>query len=335
MTLYHAAVCCTVGVVLAAQEALDDVDVGLAGALHLADLHDPLTLELFGCGLVPGVGQAEGVVKPLAAQLPEQGALADAGRAVEHEHGVEFAARLQHTLDGSDEGLASHGPGVGGVLGAQIVDQQRVHPGYAVPLRQRLDVFPQGVEVPVVGHFGQCRDDGRVGEAGLVDSAHVCQELRVVGVSPGAAVISPRQWSGLFNGLLQIVVGDALEALIVLHDQHGVDESRTDLHLGVTLQQKGPVLRGLLQLSELLASVRCLLARGCSFAALVISGHVGHGLVAQGVLAALVFVTIVQMPELVEADQVEGIAELSACRVGAVIGIGEHVAVIDHEAGSS
>ena len=123
MALHHAAVGCTVGVVLAAQEALDDVDVGLAGALPLADLYDPLALELLGCGLVPGVGQAEGVVKPFAAQLPEQGALADARRAVEHEHGVKFAARLQHTLDGSDEGLASHSPGVGGVLGAQIVDQ--------------------------------------------------------------------------------------------------------------------------------------------------------------------------------------------------------------------
>ena len=187
----------------------------------------------------------------------------------------------------------------------------------------------------VVGHFDQCRDDGRVGEAGLVDSVHVCQELRVVGISPGAAVISPRQRSGLFDGLLQIVVGDVLEALIVLHDQHGVDESRADLHLGVALQQKGPVLRGLLQLSKLLASVRCLLARGCSFAALVISGHVGHGLVARGVLAALVLVTIVQMSELVEADQVEGVAELAAGRVGAMVGIGEDVAVIDHEAGSS
>ena len=69
--------------------------------------------------------------------------------------------------------------------------------------------------------------------------------------------------------------------------------------------------------------------------ALVLAREGGHGAVARAVLAALVFLAIIQVPELVEADQVEGVAELAAGRVGAVVGVGKDVAVIDHEAGSS
>ena len=321
MALHHAAVGCAVLVHLAADEALHDVDVGLPGALHLADLHDPDALQLLSCGLVPGVGQTEGVAKPFPAQLPEQGALADAGLAIQDQDRVELAARLQHALDGSDQGLPGDGADVGGVLGAQIVDQQRVHSRHAVPLGQVLDVLPQRVEAALVRDDGQRLGEAILRELDAVLVGHISIEEGVVSVAPVFARAAPGQLALDLDGAAQLIVPDPLKGGVVLQDQHGVGDQRLD---GSVLREDELGFPVFLWLRQRLAlevehGLRPGVARERHANARILRGELGHLLVAGALAAALVLLAVVHVAELVEADEVEGVAELAAGRVRAVV----------------
>ena len=322
MALHHAAVGCAVLVHLAADEALHHVHIGFAGALHLADLHDPDALELLGCGLVPGVGQTEGVTKPFPAQLPEQCALADARLAVQDEDGVKLAAGGQHALDRSDQGLAGHGAGVGGVLGAQVVDQQRVNSGHAVPFRQALDVLPQRIEAAAVRHGREGLCEAVFRELDAVGVSHPRVEMGVVHVPPVFVGARPRQPALDLDGAAQLVEADPLKGGVVLQDQHGVGDQRLDVAVLRPDQLRLPAVvdvireRHALEVQDRLALA---VVRERQADAWVFARERGHGLEAWAVLASLVFLAVVQIVELVETDQVEGIAELAAGGVGAVI----------------
>ena len=337
MPLDHPAVGCPVLVHLAADEALHDVHVGLPGSLHLADLHDPDALELLGRRLVPGVGQAQAVAEPLAAQLPEQGALADARLPVEDQHGVELAAGLQHALDRADQGLPCDGPDVGRVLRAQVVHQQGVHPWHAVPLRQLPQVVPQRIEAALVGDDRQGLGELVLRELDAVLIGHPAVELSVVGVSPVFVRALPRQAALDLDGSGELVEADPLESRMVLEDQDRVGDGGPDGAFFGAAQLCLPVFvvfrksfrlevqHGLLLgvLCERQARARVLCCERC------------HRLVALGVSAALVLAAFIQVAELVDPDQVEGVAELAACRIRRVVRVGEGLAVVDHETGSS
>ena len=305
---------------------------------YLADLHDPDALQLLSCGLVPGVGQTEGVAKPFPAQLPEQGALADAGLAIQDQDRVELAARLQHALDGSDQGLPGDGADVGGVLGAQIVDQQRVHSRHAVPLGQVLDVLPQRVEAALVRDDGQRLGEAILRELDAVLVGHISIEEGVVSVAPVFARAAPGQLALDLDGAAQLIVPDPLKGGVVLQDQHGVGDQRLDVAvLGADelgLPAVIDVVRDRHALKFEHRSPLCI-ARERQADAGIFAGPFSHGLVTWELVDRFVLVAVIQVPELVDADQVEGVAELAAGRVGAVVGVGEDVAVIDHEAGSS
>ena len=322
MALHDAAISCAVLVHLAADEALHHIDVGLAGALHLADLHDPDALELLSCGLVPGVGQAEGVTKPFSTQLPEQGALADAGLAVQDEDGVELAARLQHALDGSDQSLAGDGPGVGRVLGAQVIDQQRVHSRHVVPLGELLEVFPQRVEASLVCDRGERLAEAALRELDAVGVRHPGVEMGVVHVSPVFVRARPGQLALDLDAVAQLVVADPLKGGLVLQDQHGVGDQRLDVAILASDQLRLPAVVDVIRERYVLKFEHRSplgIVRERQTHARIFAGPFAHGLVAWELRDRLVLVAIIQVAELVDADQVEGVAELAAGGVGAVV----------------
>ena len=143
-----------VDVVLPGEKGAQGLHLSLLQPGQLTDLQDPVPLELLGGGFVLGVAQVQAVRKPLSGQLGDEGALAHTLGTVEHQHGVELAARTQHPADGGAEGLPGHRPDIGGVAGAQIVHQQGVHAGNLIPFRQTFDELPNGMIGPVIRHFG-------------------------------------------------------------------------------------------------------------------------------------------------------------------------------------
>ncbi len=109
----------TVDVVLPGEKGAQGFHLGFLQPGQFADLQNPVPLELLGGGLVLGVAQVQAVRKPLSGQLGDEGALAHALGAVEHQHGVKLAARTQYPADGGAEGLPGHCPDISGVAGAR------------------------------------------------------------------------------------------------------------------------------------------------------------------------------------------------------------------------
>ena len=291
-----------VDVVLPGEKGTQRLHLGLLQPCQFADLQDPIPLELLGGGLVLGVTQVQAVRKPLSGQLSDEGALAHTLGTVEHQHGVKLAARTQNPADGGAEGLPGHRPNIGGVAGAQVVHQQRIHARNLIPFRQAFDELPDGVIGPVICHLGHGDIVVPGGESAVV-GVHIADELGIIGVTP--------ELGGMLPGHL------ALD----LHPVQELVEHHT-LEVGVVLQNEGQVVQGVLHMAGLvqLQAILPVLIRelgaglGDAFPGkdgldlIVPQGKVAHGLeggqlARRGVQPHI----LVQLPEFVEPHQVKGV----------------------------
>lgn len=113
---------------------------------------------------VPGGGKRAAVAE-LSSKMPEETCLAAALGAVEHEHAVELAAWLPHSLAHGREPLGEFHRHVLAVIGAEIFLEHPVQPRHAVPLLlgekglRRVEAVrvphrgPQGTDVIRPAHF--------------------------------------------------------------------------------------------------------------------------------------------------------------------------------------
>ena len=317
-----------VDVVLAREEGAQGLGVGLAHPGELSELVDPEALQLLGGCLVPRVGQRQGVVEPIARQSRHEGGLADALRAREHEHGVELDPGALDPPDGRAQQLAGDGAGVVVVRRAESVHQERVDARRAVPFGQGAQVVAHGVEAPLVGDDGQSVTQVAFGEA-RVAALDVGGQVGVVDVAPGAGWAGPGQDVAHGDGAPQLVVGDALQVRVRAQEplQVGQGGAQASALVGVQVEAAHPLTAVAGDVLELGRDVGQLLLAHLG----QVRGPGLHGLergrAASGVLAALVLVS-----EAVEAHQVEGVAQLPACGVGSVVGVGEQAVVVDDEA---
>ena len=162
--------------------------------------------------------------------------------------------------------------------------------------------------------------------------------MGVVHVSPVFVGARPGQFTLDLDAVAQLVVADPLKGRLVLQDQHGVGDQRLDVAILASDQFRLPAVvdvireRHALEVQHLLALS---VVRERQADARVFVRERIHGLLARELIDCFVFLAFVQVAELVDADQVEGVAEPAPRWVGAMVGVGEDVAVIDHEAGSS
>ena len=68
----------------------------------------------------------------------------------QHQHGIVFASWGHNPRHGGHKRLSGHGPGVGGVLRPQVVDEKGIQPRHAVP-GQPVQVVPDWVVCLVAG----------------------------------------------------------------------------------------------------------------------------------------------------------------------------------------
>ena len=292
----------TVDVVLPGEKGAQGFHLGFLQPGQFADLQNPVPLELLGGGLVLGVAQVQAVRKPLSGQLGDEGALAHALGAVEHQHGVKLAARTQYPADGGAEGLPGHCPDISGVAGAQVIHQQRIHAGDLVPLRQALDELSDGMIGPVIRYLGH-GDIVVPGGEGAVMGVHIADELGVIGVPPELGGMLPGHLALDLHPVQELVKHHALEVGVVLQNEGQVVQGVLHMAGLVQLQAVLPVLIG-----KLGAGLGDALFGEDRLDLIVRQGQVAHGFegrqLARRGIQACVFV---QLPEFMEPYQVEGV----------------------------
>ena len=153
--LHLSSIAGAIDVLLSGDEALDALDLRLPHSLQLRDLIEPCALDLLGRGLVSHILEGQRVGEPCPAQLRDQRALADASGTGEHRDIIELAAGTEDPGDRCEQPPLRHLAGVGTVLGPQVVDQDRLHPWYAIPVRQALHVVLDRVEGSLVCDLGE------------------------------------------------------------------------------------------------------------------------------------------------------------------------------------
>ena len=155
-------------VILTGDERLDRFHIHFLQSRQLAQLQNPVALQLFRGRLILHIADRQAVGEPFAAQLGKEGALAHALRAVEHDHAVELDPRLIDAGDGGDHHLSGDGANVCRVGAAQVVDKQRLHARHTVPCRQRIEVVADGMIAALSGD----RQQDTLQLAGRVQSIH-------------------------------------------------------------------------------------------------------------------------------------------------------------------
>ena len=292
----------TIDVVLPGEEGAQRFYLGFLQPGQLADLQNPVPLELLGGGLVLGVAQVQAVRKPLSGQLGDEGALTHTLGAVEHQHGVKLAARTQYPADGGAEGLSGHRPNIGGVTGTQVVHQQRVHTRNLIPLRQTFDKLPDGVIGPIIRHLGH-GDIVVPGGEGAVMGVHIADELSVIGIPPELGGMLPGHFPFDLHSVQELVEHHALEVGVVFQNESQIAQGVFHMTGLVQFQSGLPVL-----VRKLGSGLGDALTGKDRLDLIVSQSKVAHGLEG-GQLARRGIQThiLVQLPEFVEPNQVEGV----------------------------
>ena len=175
--------CRTVNIILPGEEGAQRFHFGLFQTRQFADLQDPVSLQFLGGGLVLGVAQVQTVRKPLSGQLGNKGAFADTLGTVQHQHGVKFAAGIQHTLDGGAERFPGDGTDILVIVCTEVVDEQRIHSLYAVPFRQIFDKLTDGMVGPIIRDLRH-GDIVISSREGAVVGIHIADKLGIIRIPP-------------------------------------------------------------------------------------------------------------------------------------------------------
>ena len=340
-----AAVCGAEAVLLLRDEGLVSLGGRLLVVGQLAELDEPLAAELLHALLALYAGEA--VVEPVAAEDLDEGGLADALGAYEGEDVVVLASRSHHAGHGGGEVLAGHRPGEGVVLGAQVVEQEGVEPLHSVPA-EALQPLAHRVE-RALAHGEVVRVQQGLLACELVVAADVVDEAVVVAVVPERIpLVSGPPWQLPADAVASsegVTPDLVLEPRVVADDEsevvrRGKEVAAPLVHLQllrpleVRLRLALSALLCLRRLGKFVGQLLHAFPGSLSGGALVLAGVCLHGHEARDLVdrRGVEVGALVQIGEQVQADHVEGVAELAAARVGAVVGVRPGVLVCHHAA---
>ena len=233
-------------IVLSGDERLDRFHVHLFQPRQLAQFQNPVALQLFRRGLIFHVADGQAVGEPLAAQLGKKGAFAHALRPVQHHHAVELDSRFIDARHGGDHHLSGDGADIQRIRAAQIIDEQRVHSGDAVPGGKGFDVIPDRV-IAALSRNRQQNAFQLAGRVQIVDPFQIDLNRAQVGFIPAGLQLRPRERRlavripADVDAAAMNVVGDILQLGIVAQDEGEIAKGILHASLLVDLQRVLPV----------------------------------------------------------------------------------------------
>ena len=277
----------------------------------------------------------EGIGKPGLTELCEGRGLAAALRANKDKNVIVFAPRLHDSRDCADQGLAGDCPRVLCIFGAEIINEDRVCAGDSVPFKAQ-EILANGVP-----HTTLHREKYGVTDLhGVYDFILDLEEIAkagVVGVGPSRChsigELAPRKISANRHSLLEgIVEVFTAKTCIVLHNELHVVDRVIELPIFVACELAYPVIVFVRVVKTVLETLEVGLSKLFTnlrnLHSLVLQLHKRRHFVRRRTRACVVVQIAVEM----NTDEIEGVAELSARGVRAMMGIRENAVVIENQA---
>ena len=179
------------------------------------------------------------VGKPLHPQTGDQRALADALGTGKHQDIVKFAARIEGPHHRSAEGLLRDSADVGRIRGPQIVDQQRLHPSLAVPVRVVEQIAADRVPAALIRQVHHGREVEMDREM-AVFFIHIAYQRGVVLFPPGTRPGPPGQRPIGLEAAGKQIVADAAQGRVPLQNAAEIGVAVFDASELVPLQNVQP-----------------------------------------------------------------------------------------------
>ena len=326
-----------------AQKLLCRLALRAGKSRHLAQLYDPDAAQIFARFLAVKAGDR--IIEPVPPQTREQQAFADALLAAQNANLVKLAPRTEATRHGSHQHFAGDSAGVAVVLGAQIVDEQRIQPLLAVPRQPGQIAAHRILGVAAAGQGYRVRCLG--GTAEVVDRFQIPAHTGVILVSPVPFTVTPRprERTGAPQTVCKGVLPDlALQHRVVLKDHPRVLRGARQRALLGTDQLLLPVLGIVRSFLRLLPGV--ILYRGEPgqrvFNGLVPQprrsravtlGQRAHLLPAgQGRCGGAGGYVCIEIPEAVDPHQIPRVQQLAPGGIRAVVAVNKVIIIIQHSA---
>ena len=221
-----------IGLLLFAEKTLDLLNaLGVGGGDHLGHFNDPVALQ-FAVHVV--IVQPPQVIREplvLDGQQPEESGLPRALTAHQTEHGLKFASRLEHPLDGSQQENLHGFASVLVLRSTEKMVQDVDYPLCSIPL-QAVQVVPDGMVVVFVGNNADGRFDLLL--AGNAVLLHPPQDIFHVRVIQRHAGAGPAHRLYDVDAFAQQVQPDGIgQHMVVLQNRDAVLDRPLDFSVGV------------------------------------------------------------------------------------------------------
>lgn len=190
---------------------------------------------------------------------------------VEDQNGVKLDAGTVDSGDGSNQSFPGDGADIRCIFGTQIVDQQVVQSGYAVPLEGCQIVFDR-----VIQPLGGGNSQQSIFELGRRPDAIGLFKIQFragnIGIAPARLDLGPGQFPGDIQHTFELIEHDVLEVGIMAKDDANVGQCIFDTAGPIQLQLVLPVLVG-----ELGAGLRHTILGKHRFYPVILQSQLRHG----------------------------------------------------------
>ena len=178
----------------------------------------------------------------LDCQQPEEGGLSRTLPAHQTEHGLKFASRLEHALNGSQQENLHGFASVFVLRSTEEVVQDVGYPLCSIPF-QTVQIVPDGMIAVLVGNDADSRFDFLF--AGDAVFFHSAQNILHVGIVQGLAGARPPHRLYNVDALAQQVQPDGIgKHMVVLQNRNAVLDRSLDLSVGVLGQHFFHIFNG-------------------------------------------------------------------------------------------
>ena len=217
VTFHRSAIGRTIDIIRAADEGFYNFNICFLKSRQFAQLQKPISLQFLRSCLILHIRQTQTVGIILFSHSGKDSGLAAALRTYKHHHGIELCTRLVNSRYRRHKGFSGRSLHIPGVVRTKEINIEIFEPCHTIPLRQSIQPFTQGIEMPVLDHLRKCHIMVSAGE-GFIADVNQCLHLCCICIPPEFVVTGscPRHGSRNLHSAHQLIECDICKVRVIV-----------------------------------------------------------------------------------------------------------------------